>query len=160
LVLKEIKKEIRILGLSACKIYSYFIIIGVIYRGSKWLDGVFLSKTTKKNLTQTLIKMITGSKHFQQIRIIILHNELFPKNSLLDLNELFENTSKPIILISNNKIYGFNKCKHLYFQEIGIPRNIAKEILLKMVKTGKLPEVLNMAKLIKREFNSGTYNKL
>jgi endonuclease V-like protein UPF0215 family len=160
LVLKEIKKEIRVLGLSACKMHSHFILIGVIYRGSKWLDGVVIGKTTKKTLTQSLIKMITESKYFQQIRIIFFHPDLFPKNSIIDLNELFENTSKPIIFISNNNIYGFNKCKHLYFQEIGINTKKAKEILLKTVKNEKLPEVLNIAKLIKNEFKSGTYNKL
>ena len=98
MVLKEIKKEIRILGLSACKIFSqYIIIIGVIYRGSRWLDGVIINKTIKKNLTKSLIKMITESKHFQQIRIIISHTDLFPKNSKIDFNELYKQTGKPII---------------------------------------------------------------
>jgi endonuclease V-like protein UPF0215 family len=72
--LRNVKKEIRILGLDAC---NPKITIGAIVRGGLYLDGVLAFP--KKINSAELAREITETKYFPELRVIMIHD---PKHRL------------------------------------------------------------------------------
>jgi endonuclease V-like protein UPF0215 family len=106
---REIKAEIRVLGVSC----SPFVnkrkttpVIGVIYRGKMWLDGVI--RTVIKNdgfdATEKIIEMIIESPYYKQLRVILLNEVIFADFNMVDIAKLFKNTNLPVIVITDKEI--------------------------------------------------------
>ena len=70
--LRQVKREIRVLGVAASRVGEDSIVVGVVYRGSLWLDGVMKTTTREADLTDALIGLVKGSPHYGQIRVILL----------------------------------------------------------------------------------------
>ena len=57
--ISNIKKEIRTLGvLIKPSKHNHKILVGVVFRGHRWLDGVMSYTTSKKDTADALIKMV------------------------------------------------------------------------------------------------------
>jgi endonuclease V-like protein UPF0215 family len=69
--IRAIKGEIRTLGLDAC---NPAITVGVILRGSLYLDGVISFPTAPKNSSKELSRTIMESAYFPELRAVMLHN--------------------------------------------------------------------------------------
>ncbi|MGC9079597.1 MAG: DUF99 family protein [Nanopusillaceae archaeon] len=105
----EIKEEIRIIGIDD----GYFdkekdnetIIVGVIMRGYKQIDGV-LSNKIKVNgfdVNDKIIEMIKRTKHYNQLRVIMTNGVSFGGFNLIDFEYLYRNLNLPIISVVRKK---------------------------------------------------------
>ncbi|MHA1650665.1 MAG: endonuclease dU [Candidatus Helarchaeota archaeon] len=102
---REIKKEIRIIGIDDCpftpRAEGTTRLIGVIFRGSLWIEGVLQTSITIDGFdsTEKIIAMISSSPHFGQLRVIMLDGITFGGFNIVDLDELYETIHLPIIVI-------------------------------------------------------------
>nr|WP_255668428.1 DUF99 family protein [Methanocella sp. CWC-04] len=77
------------------------MIVGAIMRGGEWLEGVLRTDITRDGFDATvrLSEMICGSKHYGQIRAVMLNGITFGGFNIVDLRELYERTRLPVIVI-------------------------------------------------------------
>jgi len=103
-----VKEEIRILGIDDgpfSKNDKEVIIVGVIFRGGEFLDGVLRSYVAVDGLdaTEKLSGMINSSRHKQQLKVIMLDGITLGGFNIVDVRKLYSETRVPIIVI-NRKV--------------------------------------------------------
>lgn len=104
-----IKPEIRVLGVDD----GIFIphsegfapIIGVVFRGGYWLDGVMNTKVEVDGFdaTEKIAAMVTTSPHHNQLRVIMLDGVTFGGFNVVDIKELNAKTKLPVIAVTRDK---------------------------------------------------------
>ena len=100
----SIKNEIRILGIDDGPFDLYndktTIIIGAIFRGGTWLDGILKTEVEidGSDATNKIAWMVRETKH-KDIRIIMLDGLGFGGFNLVDIKKLFKETRIPVITI-------------------------------------------------------------
>lgn len=100
----SIKDEIRILGIDDGPFDLHAggkaLIVGVIYRGGKFLDGVLRTEVTidGTDSTDRIAQMVCKSK-YKDIRVIMIDGLGFAGFNLVDLEALFERTGLPVIAV-------------------------------------------------------------
>jgi len=186
---RKIKDEIRILawddGPFEFKSKKKDILVGVIFRGGKILDG-FLKTEIRVDGTDATRKIIDKTlkcKH-KDLRIIMLDGITVGGFNVVDIKQIYEKTKLPVIIsirkkpdikkfisslkkLSNSKkrlksldnagpIYPtIIKNKRLYFQCYGIEKKDAEEIIRKTSTVSLIPEPLRVAHLIATGFVLG-----
>ena len=98
----HIKPEIRILGIDDSSLHTdRVMIVGAVFRGGDWLDGVLRSHITKDgtDATDAIIKMVTKSKHFGQVRVLMLDGITYGGFNVVDITVVFEKTGIPVIVV-------------------------------------------------------------
>jgi uncharacterized protein len=98
----HIKPEIRILGIDdSALLNDNVMIVGTVFRGGDWMDGVLRSDITKDGLdaTEIISNMIKKSKHYGQVRVVILDGITYGGFNVVDIEKLYEETGIPIIVI-------------------------------------------------------------
>ena len=102
----QIKPEIRILGIDdgpfEPRAGGEVPLVGVVFRGGRWLDGV-LSTTIEQDgtdVTKRVIEMINRSRHRGQLRIVMADGVTFAGFNMLDIKEVFKQTGLPAIVVS------------------------------------------------------------
>lgn len=98
----HIKPEIRILGIDDSALTSdKIIIIGAVFRGGEWLDGVLRSEITRDGMdaTDIIIGMITSTKHNAQIRVVMLDGVTYGGFNPVDIVHVHKETGLPVIVI-------------------------------------------------------------
>ncbi|MBW2965864.1 DUF99 family protein [Candidatus Woesearchaeota archaeon] len=172
------KQEIRILGVDDAPFDKFnekeVLIVGTIFRGGSWLDGVLSTKVRVdgNNSTKKLIEMINKCKFKPQIQCIILDGIAFGGFNIVDVEELNKKTKIPIIIVIR-RMPDFNKIKKtlkrlgkerkykliekagevykigkIYVQINGIDLEDAREILKISCTRSLLPEPIRAAHLI------------
>jgi len=108
-MLRSVKKEIRIIGFDDGPFIprkkAKVPVIGVIYRGGNYLDGILKTEIEVDGLdaTQKLIKAINSSRHKKQLRIIMLDGITIGGFNIVDISKLYEKTNLPVIVIIRKK---------------------------------------------------------
>ncbi len=102
--LNKIKPEIRIVGFDDCAFtrkQKDTLVVGAIYRGGSHLDGLISTKIKVDGLdsTEKLTECIKKSKHYDQLRIIMLNGITLGGFNIVDINKLFSDTELPVISI-------------------------------------------------------------
>lgn len=151
--LREIKREIRVLGLASWsnpKTGTHET-VGVIFRGKHWLDGVLKISSEGPSITTEVAETIRHSNHHPQIRVILLHRDLLNDGAEIDPHRLSRETGKPVIAL------GFqdspqNSQSPTPPITIGIDEKTAKKILKIASRTGVYPEALRVAGLLAESF--------
>ena len=105
---RSIKPEIRVLGVDD----GVFIphskglvdVVGVVFRGGYWLDGVMRTEVEVDGLdgTEKIASMIIESPHYKQLRIIMLSGITLAGFNVVDIKELYNKTGLPVIAITRN----------------------------------------------------------
>ncbi len=98
----HIKDEIRIIGIDDSALVSDTIpIVGAFFRGGQWLDGVLCSQITRDGMdaTENIVKMIRCSKHFSQIRVIMLDGVTYGGFNPVDIVDMYNRTGIPVIVL-------------------------------------------------------------
>ncbi|MBE0523479.1 MAG: DUF99 family protein [Methanosarcinales archaeon] len=98
----HIKPEIRILGIDDSSLHNeQVMIIGAFFRGGEWLDGVLRSDITKDgdDATDTLIRMVTDSKHFRQVRVLMFDGITYAGFNIIDIKAIYDTTGIPCIVV-------------------------------------------------------------
>lgn len=97
----HIKREIRILGIDdSALLNEKVMVVGTVYRGGDWMDGVLRSDITKDGLDATAVicRMILNSKHYSQIRVIMLDGITYAGFNVVDIAKLYRETEIPLIV--------------------------------------------------------------
>lgn len=112
-----LKSEIRILGFDdgpfVPRSNSSVPVIGLIFRGGKFLDGALKTevKVDGKNATGKMIKLINSSRHKQQLKVIMLDGITVAGFNVIDIKKLHKKTGLPVIVI-NRKIPNLKKVEN------------------------------------------------
>lgn len=149
--LRQVKSEIRLLGISFKSGRKGLQAVGVVFKGNKALDGVLTSLIHCKDMTLEVEKMMKASKHFNQIRVVLYNKTEIPGDYLLDPYKLFELTGKPTLCL----------CKGVKLDErfmlrwnswviysAGLGENDAVKVLDISSRDNIYPEVLRVSSLV------------
>ena len=107
--LRIVKSEIRVLGVDDGKFTPHsneqVPVVGVVFRGGYWLDGVMSTTITVDGLdaTDRLFSMITKSPHFRQLRVVVLNGITFGGFNVVDIQALNAQTGLPVIAVTQKK---------------------------------------------------------
>ena len=167
-----LKKEIRILGLSAAPERNEKIpVVGVIFRGNLWLDGAFacILKKNHRNCASALAKTIMQTKQYSQLHAVIMSSE-YSTSQEVDIVALANKIKLAVITVvkdggakpgrtrnstgskraSKLRPYTFkieNNAVHI--QAAGISGEMAYEILRVSCPRGShVPEAVRVAKVL------------
>jgi uncharacterized protein len=106
---RSIKSEIRVLGVDDGKFVPHshgsVIIVGVVFRGGSWLDGVMHTSIAIDGFdaTERITSMINSSPHCKQLRLIMLNGITFAGFNLVNIKTLNLATKIPVIAITGDK---------------------------------------------------------
>lgn len=175
---REVKREIRVIGVS----YSppkhlggkIGTLVGVIYRGSRLLNGVISSrvKVNGRDVTKRLATMIRSSPHYEQLRVIVLGDTIVGETNVINIEDLFRATELPVIVVREKKLdfralstviprtmlerlreagktYScIIKGRRIYLQAEGVSARDAKKIIEVTSLYEHTPEALRVARII------------
>ncbi len=97
-----LKKEVRILGLSVTTRKRHrTIVIGVVFRGSLWLDGMILCslEPSRRDHTLRISRAIVKSRQYSQLHAIILLKTRIAPGREIDISELGSRLRLPVIAV-------------------------------------------------------------
>jgi endonuclease V-like protein UPF0215 family len=106
---RVIKPEIRVLGVDdgvfKPKTRGFVPVIGVVFRGGYWLDGVMHTKIRIDGMdaTRKIASMIISSPHYKQLRVIMLDGITFAGFNVVDIKELNAKTKLPVMTVTREK---------------------------------------------------------
>ena len=106
---RVIKPEIRVLGVDdgafTPHVKGQVPVIGVVFRGGYWLDGVIHTKIAVDGFdaTDRIASMITSSSHYKQLRVIMLNGITFAGFNIVDIKALNLATKLPVITVTREK---------------------------------------------------------
>lgn len=106
---RVIKPEIRVLGVDdgvfTPHVKGLVSVVGVVFRGGYWLDGVMHTKVEVDGFdaTEKIASMIINSPHHKQLRVIMLNGITFAGFNVVKIKELNAETMLPVIAITREK---------------------------------------------------------
>jgi endonuclease V-like protein UPF0215 family len=106
---RVIKPEIRIIGVDdgafIPHVEGQVPVVGVVFRGGYWLDGVIHTWVSVDGLdaTDKLSSMIVGSPHYKQLRVIMLNGITFAGFNIVNIKALNSATKLPVITVTREK---------------------------------------------------------
>ena len=104
----EMKKQIRILGIDDAPFTfdkKYTTVIGVVMRGGEYLECVLRNWITIDGTEATMIckEMIQNSRHYKQLKAVMLDGPCLGGFNVVDIYELSETINLPIITVTRDK---------------------------------------------------------
>jgi endonuclease V-like protein UPF0215 family len=106
---RVIKPEIRVLGVDdgafEPHVKGQVPVIGVVFRGGFWLDGVMHTRIAVDGFdaTERIASMIMGSSHYKQLRVVMLNGVTFAGFNVVDIEALHAVTKLPIITVTREE---------------------------------------------------------
>jgi len=106
---RVIKPEIRVLGVDdgvfTPHVKGFAPLIGVVFRGGYWLDGVMSTKVEVDGFDSTakIGAMVVNSPHYKQLRVIMLDGVTFAGFNVVDIKKLNAETGLPVIAVTREK---------------------------------------------------------
>lgn len=128
-------------------------VVGVVYRGGLFMDGVLSVRTDNESLTEAIISMIVNSPHYHQIRVITFDRDQISPESVVSGLSLFEGTGKPVIVLGEG-LEGFHPSMENFMWKsrkvlsVGLAASSARRVLEVSKVDGSVPESLRVAQLI------------
>ena len=111
-----IKQEIRILGVDDAPFKPHthdpVMVVGTVFRAGIWLDGVLRTyiKCDGTDATEKITGMVNGSRHKDQLGVIMLDGITFGGFNVANIQQIFHDTGIPVIVIMR-KYPNFDKIK-------------------------------------------------
>jgi hypothetical protein len=105
---RQVRKEIRIIGWDDAKHTrktKTAILVGPIFRGGQFLDGMLSVRITRDGLdsTEKIARSILKSRHYDQLSVIMLDGITFAGFNLVDIHALYKRTNLPVIAIQRKQ---------------------------------------------------------
>lgn len=165
-----LKKEIRVLGLSASREKKgRTIVVGVVFRGQSWLDGVLTCslEAGRHDNVSILSREIVRCRQYSQLHAIIVSGGRMPISDL-DVAQLEHRVKLPVISIvgSNRRVRVGNKGQRMQHHRLlvngkrlvvsakGVHVEKVQEILTTVSAPGSgIPEAVRVANLIADRVN-------
>jgi len=107
--IRSVKPEIRVLGIDDGVFVPHsgdlVDVVGVVFRGGYWLDGVMRThvRVDGMDATEQLASMIIGSPHYDQLRVIVLNGVTLAGFNVVDIHGLYERVKLPVIAVTRDK---------------------------------------------------------
>jgi hypothetical protein len=107
--IRAVKPEIRILGIDDGVFTPHtkgaVDVIGVVFRGGYWLDGVMKTQVEIDGMdaTEKIASMILESPHYDQIRIVMLNGVTMAGFNVVDIERLYQKVKLPVIAVTRDK---------------------------------------------------------
>jgi len=107
--MRTIKREIRIIGFDDAPFIprsrGKVPVIGVVFRGGDFLDGILKTEVTIDGMdaTDILIKTVNRSKHKDQLRVIVLNGITVGGFNMINISKLWKKTNLPVIVVNRKK---------------------------------------------------------
>ena len=104
-----IKDEIRIVGIDDGHFIKEkskkVIIVGVIMRGAKQIDGVVSGyvEIDGDDSAEEIIRILKRTSHIHQIRVIMTNGVSFAGFNIIDMNRIYEELKIPVIAVVRKK---------------------------------------------------------
>jgi endonuclease V-like protein UPF0215 family len=104
-----IKPEIRVLGVDDGVFIPHTSglvpVVGVVFRGGYWLDGVMHTKIRVDGFdaNSKIASMILSSAHYKQLRVVMLNGITFAGFNVVDIKKLNMKTKLPVIAVTREK---------------------------------------------------------
>ncbi len=102
----EIKRQIRILGVDDGPFEfgrgNKALLVGTVFRGGQWLDGVLKSEVEVDgdDGTERIIEMVNKSRHRGQIRVVMTDGLTLGGFNVIDGRDIFRRTGLPVISVT------------------------------------------------------------
>jgi len=106
---RVIKPEIRVLGVDdgvfTPHVKGFVPVVGVVFRGGYWLDGVMHTKVEVDGFdaTEKIASMIINSPHYKQLRVIMLNGITFAGFNVVNIKELSKEVKLPVIAVTREQ---------------------------------------------------------
>jgi endonuclease V-like protein UPF0215 family len=106
---RSIKNEIRVLGIDDGRFVPHTKgtadIVGVVYRGGYWFEGVMCTDITIDGMdaTEKLVAMVKNSPYYGELRVIVLDGITFAGFNVVDINELSHEVDLPVVSVAREK---------------------------------------------------------
>lgn len=106
---RVVKPEIRVLGVDdgvfTPHVKGLVPVVGVVFRGGYWLDGVMHTKVEVDGFdaTEKIASMIINSPHYKQLRVIMLNGITFAGFNVVNIKELNSETKLPVITVTREQ---------------------------------------------------------
>ena len=106
---RSVKPEIRVLGIDDGVFVPHtkdvVDVVGVVYRGGYWLDGVMRTEVEVDgtDATEKIASMIRDSPHYDQIRVVVLNGVTLAGFNVVDIKKLFKKVGLPVIAVTREK---------------------------------------------------------
>ena len=107
--IRAVKPEIRILGIDDGVFTPHtkgvVDVIGIVFRGGYWLDGVMRTQVEIDGMdaTEKIASMIVESPHYDQLRVIMLNGVTMAGFNVVDIEELCGKIKLPVIAVTRDK---------------------------------------------------------
>lgn len=104
-----VKPEVRILGVDDGAFVphskGHALVVGVVFRGGYWMDGVLHTTIRVDGLDATgkIASMVLDSPHRKQLRVIMLDGVTFAGFNVVDIRQLSTKTNLPVIAVTRDK---------------------------------------------------------
>jgi endonuclease V-like protein UPF0215 family len=105
----SIKPEIRVLGIDdggfVPRTKGTVDVVGVVYRGGYWFEGVMRAEITIDGLdaTEKIAAMIESSPYYRELRIVVLDGVTFAGFNVVDISKLSRRVDLPVISVARKK---------------------------------------------------------
>lgn len=106
---RSVKSEIRVLGVDDGRFVPHtegtVKLVGVVYRGGYWFEGVMQTEVAIDGLdaTEKIAVMIEGSPFYGELRAVVLDGVTFAGFNVVDISELSRRTGLPIISVTRKE---------------------------------------------------------
>jgi len=106
---RVVKPEIRVLGVDdgvfTPRMKGLVQVVGVVFRGGYWLDGVMHTNVEVDGFdaTDKITSMIVNSPHYKQLRVVMLNGITFAGFNVVDIKRLNMQTKLPVITVTREK---------------------------------------------------------
>ena len=106
---RSIKPEIRVLGIDdggfVPRTKGTVDVVGVVYRGCYWFEGVMRAEITIDGLdaTEKIAAMIESSPYYRELRIVVLDGVTFAGFNVVDISKLSRRVELPVISVTRKK---------------------------------------------------------
>ena len=105
----SVKSEIRVLGIDDGRFVprteGNVKVVGVVYRGGCWFEGVMQTYVAIDGLdgTEKISEMIKGSPFYGELRVVFLDGVTFAGFNVVDISEIYHRTGLPVISVARKK---------------------------------------------------------
>jgi len=106
---RSIKPEIRVLGIDdggfVPRTKGTVDVVGVVYRGGYWFEGVMRAEITIDGLdaTEKIAAMIESSPYYRELRIVVLDGVTFAGFNVVDISKLSRRVELLVISVTRKK---------------------------------------------------------
>jgi len=173
-----LKREVRIIAWDDCGFRfaaKTVTLIGAIYRGASFMDGLLSTRIAKDgtDATEKIVERIISSRHHDQLSVIMLKGITFAGFNVADIKELSKSTRLPVLVVQRKKpdikkflaamkMFGNYKAREraaksagriykygkIFYQKAGLSRDECEKLLRLTCVRSDIPEPLRIAHII------------